>query len=364
MRTPRTPDSNPGNRFSDNGEPLSSKQPSIVDLISIDELQEMQDSFSEVAKVSVRTIDTCGNLITDVSRLPSLCSKIFQSTSLIEKYCTSNRPMFLGGSSIVDDELSYECFPGLKNYIVPLKVSVSETDSLILGYMIIGPVFFMKREDKESYRKVSDELGVSLEEIWSNVLEFRVFSHKGIHSLLEMIENLTNRLLTLAYRRFLSDADRSERKESEYKTADKDRSKEFLETFLDLVVETTDGDIASVMLLDQRKKVLAIRACRGLSEEIVNKTSVKLGDGLCGLAAAGKRAFLINEDAPDTELSSRLKRSEIFSSMIVPIKYRQKVLGVINVSSDRKSLIKFDKTNLSLLTKIANLAGITLEAMC
>ncbi len=329
----------------------------LTDLIPLNELQEMQDSFSEVANVSARTIDANGRAFTVMSNMLSICQNGF---------CKQCLPAFLGGEGIVDDELSFECIPGLKHYLIPLKVSLSLTSSLILGYMIVGPVIFMKRNDKEEYKEAARKMGLQLDQLWSWILEFRVFSHRGIHSLIDMIENMTSRILNLAYAKMMiqkkMSGDRTARL-FERRAAVLRHRDEFLELFLDFVMEVTRGSAGSVMLLDSNKGALEIRTSRGLPNEVAQKTSLKLGEGISGLAAEMKKPFLINEERVDHIISDRLKKPALFSSMVVPIKSREDVYGVINVSSDKSLPIKFDETTLALLTKAAGIAGVALESM-
>lgn len=336
----------------------------IQDLIAVSELEKMQESFSEVSGVMIRTVDPQGAHLTAYSNVPSLCSEALQDSRVREKICLGCKPNFLGGEGIVDDDLSFECLPGLRNYLVPLKIATSETTSLILGYMIIGPIVFMKRKEKEEFRVIAEELGLDPYQFWSFVLELRVFSYQGIRSLLDMIEGMTGRILALAYSK-LSIQRRFSRKIfkriSRKDALPENGFDEFLETFLDLVMDVCNANTASIMLLDPQKHVLTIRAGRGISDEVMRSAKVRLGEGISGLVAQTKRPFLINEGSCDAVISDRLKRPELFSSVVVPIKCRDEVYGVINVSSDRTFHVKYDDSTLALLTKAAGLAGVTLE---
>ncbi|MEK7849726.1 MAG: PocR ligand-binding domain-containing protein [Candidatus Omnitrophota bacterium] len=329
----------------------------LADLVPFNELQEMQDSFSEVANVSVSTIDANGRSLTVMSNMLSICQ---------DKFCKQCLPAFLGGEGIIDDELSFECMPGLKHYLIPLKVSFSSASSLILGYIIVGPVIFMKRNEKEEYRETAHKMGIELDQLWSWILEFRVFSYRGIHSLKDMIENMTSRILNLAYAKMViqkkMSGDRSARLFERRAAASRHRD-EFLELFLDFVMQVARGSAGSVMLLDSDKGTLEIRFSRGLPPEVAQKTSLKLGEGISGLSAEMKKPFLINEERVDQLISDRLKKPALFSSMVVPIKFREDVYGVVNISSDKALPIKFDEITLALLTKAAGIAGVALESM-
>ena len=73
---------------------------SLTDLIGLNELQEMQDSFSEVASVAIRIVDSKGNKITAMSSPPSLCSEALGNAVIKEKVCGSCRPTFLGAKAL------------------------------------------------------------------------------------------------------------------------------------------------------------------------------------------------------------------------------------------------------------------------
>ena len=177
----------------------SNGKPVLSDLIGQRELQEMQDSFGEVANVAIRTTDPQGNFVTQMSHAPALCVDVFKDSLRRANLCRSCLPTFLGGEGIVDEELSFECLPGLRHYLVPLKVSRTRSESLILGYMIIGPIIFMKRRNKEAYAQIVERLDMSLDQLWSLLLELRVFSYKGVRSFIDMVEHLTGRILNLSF---------------------------------------------------------------------------------------------------------------------------------------------------------------------
>jgi len=345
-------------------EPRKETLLTLKDLIGLDELQQMQDSFSEAADITIRTTDTCGKFLTEESRVPTLCKEVFLSESFKKEICGQCLPSFLGGEGIVDDELSYECLPGFKKYLIPLKISLAPTKSLILGYMILGPVIFMKRKDKGEVQALASEFGIDFEKLWNQFLELRVFSYKGIHSLLDMVENLTKSVLNLAYakavmqKKMMSKFSGIADAKNLCKTTSID---EFLKLFLDLAMSLSKGSKGSVMVLDARKNRLTIQASCGIPTDIVRQTSLKVGDGIAGLAAETKKSFLINKQNADQLLLERLKKPEISSSLVIPIRYNDLVYGVLNISADESSPVEFNESNLAFLSKAAGLAGVALH---
>jgi ligand-binding sensor protein len=337
---------------------------SLSELVDVAELQDMQDSFSEVANVALRCVDSKGQFLTTISHPPALCVDTdhisFTNKNKISTMCL---PSFLGGQGIVDEELSFECIPGLKHYLLPLKLAEDESHSVILGYLIVGPVVFMKRREKTDYAPIAEQLGIDLELLWHYILELRVFSYKGIQSLLGMIEQMMGRILNLAYAKHLMQKKmmkRSARRPSGV-SVDPERLSEFLEIFLDLVLDISNGNRGSVMLLDPSQRSLVMRASHGIPDGSAAQACQKIGEGVAGLAAQMKRPFLINEDSSDALVTGLLHRPELFSSVVVPIKYRDDILGVVNVSSGRDLPVKFDESTLALVARAAGLAGVAIQ---
>ncbi len=346
---------------------LPNGKPVLTDLIGLRELQEMQDSFGEVANVSIRTVDPQGNFLTKMSHAPSLCAQAPKDSPWGAALCRSCLPMFLGGEGIVDEELSFDCLPGLRHYLVPLKVSRSRSESQILGYMIIGPIIFMKRRERSTYVEVAERLDMSLDQLWGLLLELRVFSYKGIRSFIDMVEHLTGRILNLSFGKWaIQNKLRSGVSHRVFRGEagdGRDAVDEFLRLFLDLVMDITNGNRCSLMLWDQDNEVLSIRAAHGIPEEVVVGTRLRPGAGVAGLAFEQKRSFLISEDRSDPVIADRLTQPQIFSSLVVPIRAGDTALGVLNVASDRQMPVQFDGSSLALVTRAAGLAAVALQSL-
>jgi putative methionine-R-sulfoxide reductase with GAF domain/ligand-binding sensor protein len=325
----------------------------------------MQDSFAEVANVAIRTVDPNGKFLTQMSHAPSLCGSALKNEAMRLSLCQACLPMFLGGEGIVDEELSFECLPGLRHYLVPLKVERRAGESLLLGYMIIGPIIFMKRREKESYRDVADQFRMDVDQMWNLILELRVFSYKAIRSFLDMVEHLTSRILSLSFAKWaFQDKVRGKVSDRVFHAAGEPDGgiDAFLKLFLDLVMDVTNGSRGSLMLWDKEREALFIRAAQGIPDDIVALTQVRAGSGVAGLAFEQKRSFLINEDRSDPVISDRLSQPQTFSSLVVPIKAGDTTLGVLNVASDRKLPVSFDESSLALVTRAAGLAAVALQS--
>ena len=112
-----------------------------------------------------------------------------------------------------------------------------------------------------------------------------------------------------------------------------------IEKFLELVVENISelmmASKVSLMILDPASEELRIEAAIGIQEEVVEHTSVKLGEGIAGRVAADGKPMLVK----DIEKDGRVARSNnepVYGSksfLCVPIKREGGIVGVVNVSN-------------------------------
>ena len=74
-------------------------------------------------------------------------------------------------------------------------------------------------------------------------------------------------------------------------------SDQYLDDILKLIVTVTanvmDSKICSLWVLDEKEKVLKIRATQAISEEYLKERSLKVGEGLVGYVAEQKKPLAI-----------------------------------------------------------------------
>ena len=317
---------------------LKSGEFSLADLIDIKDWQKIQDNFSTVTDVCLRTVDSKGRFITSVSRKPRLC-----------KDCGPCLPTFLGGKEVVDKNLSFTCKAGLHSLVAPLRV-----DGKAWGYIIVGPVVLVMRKPKEQYYQVAEELGFSLESFWDAFLEIKVISFQGAQSLVELIKDIGEYTIKLAYQSMM--------KTREVMMAlDSPKLNRLLEALLDVAFQVTGADIGSIMLVDKTKNELNIRTSKGLPDAIAKRAKVRLGEGISGIAASEGESFLIDDKITDNRIKRYLNRPNLHSSMVIPIKVEDKVWGVVNLGALRTSSVRFNQDNMDVLSKLINLATIAIH---
>ena len=321
-------------------------------LIDIKEWQKVQDNFSAIADVGLRTLDQDGNSVTKPSAEPKICHLHIQS-ALKDELCGCCLPTFLGGRQVVDRNLSYICHLGLHTFIAPLMLEPTK----IVGYVAMGPLILVARKPKEEYRKSAELLGIDLDEFWNILLEIRVISFQRAQGIIELIKSFGEYIIRLASRKTSF-----EDEIQEIISATSEHINALLKVFLDVALQVSGADIGSIMLLKKDTDFMTIRASKGIPEEVVDNTSVKLGDGISGIAAKENKSFLLDDNTSDNRIKKYLTRPYIRSSMVLPITIENNTLGVMNLGALETSPVTFNSTNLQAMSRLIDLAAYALRA--
>ncbi len=136
---------------------------------------------------------------------------------------------------------------------------------------------------------------------------------------------------------------------------------EVSQRILDQAAEILEVDHASLMLTSDDGLELEVVAARGLREDTAGKVRVSVGEGISGTVAATGDAILI-EDLQAHPLFGRDSRADqdCTSLISVPLKVRDRVLGVLNVNN-KKSGAPFSSGDLKMLMALAQLAAISIQ---
>jgi len=139
----------------------------------------------------------------------------------------------------------------------------------------------------------------------------------------------------------------------------------YLDDVLRLVVTVTaeamGSNICSIMLVDDKKNELVIRATQSVSEEYNKKPPLKLGEGISGKVALENKPIAVKDVTKEKEYKYRdiAKKEKLCSLLCVPLAVRNKVIGVINCYTLQPH--EFTETEVEVLTSIANQAAVAIE---
>jgi len=96
--------------------------------------------------------------------------------------------------------------------------------------------------------------------------------------------------------------------------------------------------------------------------DIVNNTKVKLGEQVSGIAVKENRSFLLDDKVSDNRIKRYLKRPQISSSMVIPLKIENRVVGVMNIGALNTSIVRFFPNNLKLMSRLLDLAALAIHS--
>ena len=138
-----------------------------------------------------------------------------------------------------------------------------------------------------------------------------------------------------------------------------------LPRLLDLIVttamEVTDADRGSVMLLDPTENVLTIKAAKGMDDDVIRKTRLKLGEGISGRVAFTGKPLLLSRTEEEKQHGALRKRDdEISSAISVPLRIEDRIVGTLNVNESSRPN-SFRDEDLRALTLFADQAALALE---
>lgn len=123
-------------------------------------------------------------------------------------------------------------------------------------------------------------------------------------------------------------------------------------------MELTASQAAAVVLYDEERMEFADTFTSGLSEDFVSKMQFRKG-GLADECLLGDSAVFSDDVAARHSLSSLARREGIRAFICLPLKVRQRKLGVLYVYS--KDFETYGRDELSVLTILSNQAAIAIQ---
>jgi len=128
---------------------------------------------------------------------------------------------------------------------------------------------------------------------------------------------------------------------------------ETLRNIVNLVARRMHTDVCSIYLLDSDNETLRLQASKGLSRKAVGKVTLRIGEGLTGMAAQKRHAIAIEEpqEHPSYRYFKETKEERFHSFLGIPLFDRNNHLGVIVLQT--KDPRQFNKDEISALSTIA-----------
>ncbi|MGQ9859625.1 MAG: GAF domain-containing protein [Thermodesulfobacteriota bacterium] len=137
---------------------------------------------------------------------------------------------------------------------------------------------------------------------------------------------------------------------------------EVLERITREVVQLMDEvKLCSLMLLDEAKGELVIKAVHGASERYTRKPPLKVADSLLGRVVRERTPFTVEDVRrhPEFKYSSLAKREGLVSLLSVPLVFQQRVIGVLNAYTGIPH--RFSPDQVHMLAALAGQSAIAIQ---
>ena len=134
-----------------------------------------------------------------------------------------------------------------------------------------------------------------------------------------------------------------------------------LNVCLDIALESVNGEIGGILLFDEQNQKLRYRVSRGLSAKYVEKMEMVPGEGIAGRVVKTGEPILLEDISEDARVAHKdlISTEGLKGFASVPLKAKDKVVGVINMASHMPG--RFREDDLYLLNSMGCQIGTAIE---
>ena len=142
-------------------------------------------------------------------------------------------------------------------------------------------------------------------------------------------------------------------------------SQRYLDEILQLIVTVTaelmGSKICSLMLLDEAKQTLVIKATQALSPAYRHKPPIRVGQSVSGRAVKERRPISVLDVTKDAGymFPDLARREGLRSLLSVPMAMQDRIIGVLNCYTAKEHRFSDEETR--VLSMIANQAAVAIE---
>jgi len=130
---------------------------------------------------------------------------------------------------------------------------------------------------------------------------------------------------------------------------------------LDNLLAIMNGEIGGILLLDDKSQTLTYRVHHGFSKSFAEGVRLGVGEGIIGRAAQSGKAILLQDISKDPRvaLPTLVNAEQLKAFVAVPLRAKDRVLGVINVASHEAH--RFTPNDVHLLYSVADQVSVAIE---
>jgi GAF domain-containing protein len=134
-----------------------------------------------------------------------------------------------------------------------------------------------------------------------------------------------------------------------------------LQAISEMVAETLDSPVCSIMLVDDERRELVINAARCSTPEYLHKMPIKIEDSLIGRVIREGRHIMVPNVLEEKQYRypELARKTGLASLLSVPLTSREKVIGTINIYT--REARSFTEDEVGFVKVVAGQAAIAIE---
>jgi two-component sensor histidine kinase len=136
---------------------------------------------------------------------------------------------------------------------------------------------------------------------------------------------------------------------------------EMLGLITEMAAQIMNARVCSVMLLDETRGELVIRATQSLSQDYINKPPLRVGEGIAGrVAQEGVPTTVLDvREEPRYRYTDIAEKGGLCSLLSVPLTVRERIIGVFNCYTAEPH--HFTQEEIGLFSTLANQTALAIE---
>lgn len=171
---------------------------SLVELIDISILQQMQDAFAKMARMAALTTDSEGVAVTQGTNFSELCTEYCRKSPIGKARCEQCDKMGAVRSLELKQPVSYRCHANLVDFAAPIMLG-----NRMLGSFIGGQVL-PEAPDEEEMRRVAREIEVDEEGFVEAAKKTQIIPQAAIDRTTVFIYEFAKIMSDMAYNAYVS----------------------------------------------------------------------------------------------------------------------------------------------------------------
>lgn len=168
----------------------------LTDLIDVETLRLIQESFSNMAGIASLITDKNGIALNEGSHFSEFCNKYVRATKKGKKKCEKCDRTGAETTQKNGAPCAYRCHAGLMDFAMPIQISGHKIGGFIGGQVLT------EKPDEEKIRQLAVEIGVDSEELVAAVRKVNILREEDIKSKIEALSNIANILSDMAYNKY------------------------------------------------------------------------------------------------------------------------------------------------------------------